>query len=52
MGKVDQAAKLAGNTVTMVLTPLPAGQRVKKFKKFEEADFDVDSEEFDASDDE
>jgi translation initiation factor IF-3 len=52
MGKVDQAAKLAGNTVTMVLTPLPAGQRVKKFKKFEEADFDADSEEFDASDDE
>jgi len=52
MGKVDQAAKLAGNTVTMVLTPLPAGQRVKKFKKFEEDDFDADSEEFDASDDE
>ena len=52
MGKVDQAAKLAGNTVTMVLTPLPAGQRVKKFKKFEEEDFDADSEEFDASDDE
>ncbi|MBR3926977.1 MAG: translation initiation factor IF-3 [Akkermansia sp.] len=52
MGKVDQAAKLAGNTVTMVLTPLPTGQRVKKFKKFQEEDFDVDSEEFDASDDE
>ncbi len=52
MGKVDQAAKLAGNTVTMVLTPLPNGQRVKKFKKFQEEDFDVDSEEFDASDDE
>ncbi|MBQ3217639.1 MAG: translation initiation factor IF-3 [Akkermansia sp.] len=52
MGKVDQAAKLAGNSVTMVLTPLPAGQRVKKFKKFEEDDFDADSEEFDASDDE
>ena len=43
---------LAGNTVTMVLTPLPAGQRLKKFKKFEEADFDADSEEFDATDDE
>ncbi len=52
MGKVDQPAKLAGNTVTMVLTPLPAGQRVKKFKKFEEEDFDADSEEFDASEDE
>ncbi len=52
MGKVDQPAKLAGNTVTMVLTPLPNGQRVKKFKKYEEADFDAESEEFDASDDE
>ena len=52
MGKVDQAAKLAGNTVTMVLTPLPAAQRVKKFKKYEEADFDAESDEFDASDDE
>lgn len=52
MGKVDQPAKLAGNTVTMVLTPLPNGQRVKKFKKYEEADFDAESEEFDATDDE
>ena len=52
MGKVDQPAKLAGNTVTMVLTPLPQGQRVKKFKKYEEDDFDADSAEFDASDDE
>lgn len=52
MGKVDQPAKLAGNTVTMVLTPLPTGQRVKKFKKYEEDDFDADSAEFDASDDE
>ncbi len=52
MGKVDQPAKLAGNTVTMVLTPLPQGQRVKKFKKYEEDDFDADSSEFDATDDE
>ena len=52
MGKIDQAAKLAGNTVTMVLTPLPAGQRVKKFKKYEEEDFDAESSEFDATDDE
>ncbi len=52
MGKVDQAAKLAGNTVTMVLTPLPPAQRVKKFKKYEEADFDAESDEFDATDDE
>jgi hypothetical protein len=36
----------------MVLTPLPTGQRVKKFKKYEEDDFDADSAEFDASDDE
>ncbi len=50
MGQVDQAAKLAGNTVTMVLAPLPAAQRVRKFKKYEEADFDAESEEFDASD--
>ena len=50
MGQVDQPAKLAGNTVTMVLAPLPANQRVKKFKKYEEADFDAESEEFDATD--
>ena len=52
MGKVDQPAKLVGNTVGMVLAPLPPNQRVKKFKKYEEADFDTESEEFDASDDE
>ena len=51
MGKVDQPAKLAGNTVTMVLTPLPAAQRVKKFKKYEDENFDTESEEFDAQDD-
>ena len=52
MGKVDQPAKLVGNTVGMVLAPLPPNQRVKKFKKYEEADFDTESEEFDAADDE
>lgn len=52
MAQVDQAAKLAGNTVTMVLAPLPAAQRVRKFKKYEDADFDADSDEFDATDDE
>ena len=52
MGQVDQPAKLAGNTVTMVLAPLPAPQRVKKIKKYEEEDFDTESEEFDAKDDE
>ncbi|MBQ4614848.1 MAG: translation initiation factor IF-3 [Akkermansia sp.] len=51
MGQVDQPAKLAGNTVTMVLSPLPANQRVKKFKKYEDEDFDAESEEFDAEDD-
>lgn len=52
MGQVDQAAKLAGNTVTMVLTPLPQNQRVKKFRKYEEEGFDAESDEFDASEDE
>ncbi len=51
MAQVDQAAKLAGNTVTMVLTPLPAAQRVKKFKKYEDENFDTESEEYDATDD-
>ncbi len=48
MGRVDQPAKLVGNTVTMVLSPLPNGQRIKKFKKYEEDDFDAESAEFDA----
>lgn len=52
MGQVDQPAKLAGNTVTMVLAPLPAAQRVKKFKKYEDENFDTESEEFDAKDEE
>lgn len=47
MGRVDQPAKLVGNTVSMVLSPLPEGQRVKKFKKYEEENFDTESEEFD-----
>lgn len=51
MAQIDQAAKLAGNTVTMVLTPLPAAQRVKKFKKYEDENFDTESEEYDAKDD-
>lgn len=51
MAQVDQPAKLAGSTVTMVLAPLPAQQRVKKFKKYEEEDFDTESEEYDARDD-
>ncbi len=48
MGKVDQPARLMGNTVSMVLTPLPEANRVKRFKKYEEEDFDTESEEFDA----
>lgn len=51
MAQVDQVAKLAGNTVTMVLAPLPANQRVKKFKKYEDENFDTESEEYDATDD-
>lgn len=51
MAQVDQAAKLAGNTVTMVLAPLPANQRVRKFKKYADENFDTESEEFDAKDD-
>ena len=50
MARVDQPAKLVGNTVGMVLAPLPENQRVKKFKKYEEADFDAESDEFDAED--
>lgn len=52
MGQVDQPARLSGNTASMALSPLPANQRVKKFKKYEEEDFDAESEEFDAEDDE
>ncbi len=52
MGQVDQPARLAGNTASMALSPLPANQRVKKFKKYEEEDFDAESDEFDAEDDE
>lgn len=47
MGQVDQQARLAGNTASMVLSPLPAQQRVKKFTKYDD-DFDAESEEFDA----
>ena len=50
MGRVDQPAKLVGNSVGMVLAPLPPNQRVKKFKKYEEEGFDTESEEFDAVD--
>lgn len=50
MGQVDQPARLSGNTASMALSPLPANQRMKKFKKYEEEDFDADSEEFDARD--
>lgn len=48
MGQVDQAPRLAGNTMNMVLSPLPAQQRVKKFRVHLDDDFDIESEEFDA----
>ncbi len=52
MAAVDQAAKLGGNTVNMVLSPLAENQRVRKFKKYQEDDFDVNSEAHDATDEE
>lgn len=52
MAQVDQAPRLGGNTMNMVLSPLPAQQRVKKFKAHLDDDFDVDSAEFDVTDDE
>lgn len=52
MGQIDQPPRLSGNTASMALSPLPANQRVKKFKKYEEEDFDAESEEFDVQDDE
>lgn len=51
MGQVDQQPRLAGNTMNMVLAPLPAPQRVKKFKAHLDEGFDSESEEFDAVDD-
>ncbi len=50
MGRVDQPPKLVGNSVSMVLSPLPPARRVKKFKKYEDDTFDTESEEFDAKD--
>ncbi|MCC8021984.1 MAG: translation initiation factor IF-3 [Akkermansia sp.] len=46
MGQIDQQPRLAGNTASMVLSPLPAQQRVKKFTRYDD-DFDAESEEFD-----
>ncbi len=48
MGQVDQAPRLAGNTMTMVLAPLPVAQRVKKFRAHLDEGFDSESEEYDA----
>ncbi len=50
MGQVDQQPRLAGNTMNMVLSPLPAQQRVKKFKAHLDEDFDSESAEHDAVD--
>ena len=52
MAQVDQPPRLAGNTMHMVLSPLPAQQRVKKFTAHLDADFDADDAAFDAEDDE
>lgn len=51
MAQVDQAPRLGGNTMNMVLSPLPQQQRVKKFKAHLDDDFDMDSEEHDAEED-
>ena len=49
MGHVDQEPKLVGRNVVMVLSPLPEGQRERKFKLshgdlIEEDDFDEDED--------
>ena len=49
MGNVDQEPKLVGRNVVMVLSPLPEGKRVRKFKLshgdlIEEDDFEEDEE--------
>ena len=52
MAQVDQAPRLAGNTMHMVLSPLPAQQRVKKFTAHLDKDFDSEDSAFDEEDDE
>lgn len=52
-GNVDQPARLAGRAIGMVLSPLPEGQRVLKFKahlhdELEEEDSDMEVEEAEA----
>jgi len=54
MANIDQQPRLAGRAVTMILSPLPKDQRVRKFKLFhgdliEEDDFE-DSEEIEKED--
>ncbi|MEG0836680.1 MAG: translation initiation factor IF-3 [Akkermansia sp.] len=48
MGQIDQIARLAGNTMNMVLSPLPEAQRIKKFRAHLDEGFDSESDEFDA----
>ena len=55
MGHVEQEPKLAGRAIVMVLSPLPAEQRERKFKLYhgdliEEDDFDDDEEGEDVED--
>ena len=55
MGNVDQEPKLVGRNVVMVLSPLPEGQRERKFKLshgdlIEEDDYDEDDTEDDTED--
>ena len=48
----DYNVKMARNTMHMVLSPLPAQQRVKKFTAHLDKDFDSEDSAFDAEDDE
>lgn len=44
MGQVDQQPRQAGNSMHMVLAPLPQQQRVKKFKAHLDDDFEDDDD--------
>ena len=50
MGVCDQEPRIAGRAVSMVLSPLPKGQRKRQFKLIH-GDLIVPDEEFDEDDD-
>ena len=56
MAQVDQAPRLAGRVITMLLTPLPKAQQKRKFQMFhgelkEDDDFDDDEDETESESD-